>query len=287
MDQAYTEHIPRIIAVANQKGGVGKTTTVINLGTALAACGSNVLIIDLDPQGNATTSFGIEPKFRDAGSYNLMTGIGDVLVADTMVPGLQIIAASVDLAGAEVELVDADRREYRLRTALDRFSSGYDFVLIDCPPALGLLTLNALSACRSVLVPLQCEFFALEGLSHLLQTIEAVKAHLNPGIIVEGFVLTMHDGRNNLCRSVEDDVRSHFGGAVYDAVIPRNVRVSEAPSFGKPVLLYDVKCSGSQAYIRLASEVMNRDPTNIAGSVTAPGALDGAVPEQTGSEDPQ
>ena len=253
-----SRQVGRVIAVANQKGGVGKTTTAINLATALAACGQNVLIVDLDPQGNATTSFGLPDEARQRGSYQLLAGQGAEL-CETMVPGLKFIPTSVDLAGAELELVDAANREYRLKEALVGYLPDFDYIFIDCPPALGLLTLNALTAADTVMVPLQCEFFALEGLSHLLQTVGQVQAHFNSDLAIEGFVLTMHDGRNNLCRSVEADARAHFGDKVYRSVIPRNVRVSEAPSFGKPVLLYDVNCAGAQAYIQLAGEIMDAD----------------------------
>ena len=261
----------RVIAVANQKGGVGKTTTVINLATALAACGQRVLVVDLDPQGNATTSFAVDDAARARGAYPLLMGTGEARLADTLVPGLKILPTSVDLVGAELELVDAAHREGRLRAALARYLPDFDYIFIDCPPALGLLTLNALIAAETVMVPMQCEFFALEGLSHLMQTIERVRASFNPRLAIEGFVLTMYDARNNLCRSVENDVRDHFGAQVYRSVIPRNVRVSEAPSFGKPVLLYDVKCAGAQAYIRLASEIMAKaDAARKNAPATAP-----------------
>ncbi len=252
---------PRTIAIANQKGGVGKTTTAINLATALAACGQRVLIIDLDPQGNASTGFGIERNGRQNDVYATLIGESSIAGAavGTPVPRLDVVPASSDLAGAELELIDIERREYRLRDALEEGAVGYDYVLIDCPPALGLLTLNALVAADAVLVPLQCEFFALEGLSHLVKSIERIRKAFNADLEILGVVLTMYDSRNNLCRSVERDVRDYFGDKVYRTVIPRNVRVSEAPSFGKPVLLYDMNCVGAQAYIRLAGEVLRRE----------------------------
>ena len=259
--QSATGAGPRILAVANQKGGVGKTTTAVNLATALAATLKKVLIIDLDPQGNASTGLGVDRAARQETTYNLL--IGDAHIADvitpTMVPGLSVAPSSVDLSGAELELIDVPRREYRLKGVLAEVSGDFDYILIDCPPALGLLTLNAFCAAHSVLVPLQCEFYALEGLSHLVKTVNRIKRAFNSELEIQGVVLTMYDRRNNLSDMVAADVRNHFGDKVYETVIPRNVRVSEAPSFGKPVLLYDWRCAGSQAYIHLASEVLKQD----------------------------
>ncbi|TVR96275.1 MAG: ParA family protein [Rhodospirillales bacterium] len=252
---------PRTIAIANQKGGVGKTTTAINLGTALAAIDRRVLVVDLDPQGNATTGLGVDRASRRSNVYHVLIGRAPLTdaVVDTEVPNLRVLPSGVDLSGAEVELVGLERREFFLRQALRRASASYDYVLIDCPPALGLLTLNALIAADSVLVPLQCEFFALEGISHLMRTVERVRRVLNPRLEIHGIVLTMFDRRNNLSTLVADDVRKHFGDAVYETVIPRNVRISEAPSHGRPVLIYDVNCPGSRAYLHLANEVLRRE----------------------------
>ena len=259
---------PRIIAIANQKGGVGKTTTAVNLATALAAAEKKVLLFDLDPQGNASTGVGISRQARLVTSYEVLVGAKPLKAATiaTSVPHLSLVAASVDLSGAEIELVGAERREFRLREALTAQALDFDYVLIDCPPSLGLLTLNALVAAHAVLVPLQCEFYALEGLSHLVRTIERVKRHLNPTLEIQGVVLTMFDKRNNLSDLVAADVRDHFGDKVYDTVIPRNVRISEAPSHGKPVLLYDFRCPGAQAYVHLAGEVLRRERLRLAAA---------------------
>jgi len=244
----------RIVAVANQKGGVGKTTTAINLATALAAAGHRILVIDLDAQGNASTGLGIERKARALTSYELILGEAEV-------PGLFIIPASQDLAGADLEFTARERREFLLSRAIRSRVGDFDEVLIDCPPSLNLLTINALVAADSVLVPLQCEFYALEGLSQLVRTIERVQRALNPRLELQGVVLTMYDQRNNLCDLVAADVRGHLGAKVFDTMIPRNVRIAEAPSHGKPVLIYDHGCAGSQAYIRLAAEVLRRSGT--------------------------
>jgi chromosome partitioning protein len=259
--------VVRVLAVANQKGGVGKTTTAINLGTALAATGETVLIIDGDPQGNASTGLGIDRRNRRHSTYDVLTGEASIRDAalPTAVPNLFIVPSTMDLYGLEPEISQARDRAYRLRDALMHINTlrgeaaPFTYVLIDCPPALNLLTVNAMAAANAILVPLQCEFFALEGLSQLLKTVDEVKATLNPGLAIHGIVLTMYDARNNLSGQVVADVREFMGKKVYDTVIPRNVRVSEAPSYGKPVLVYDLKCPGSEAYLRLATEVIQRE----------------------------
>lgn len=262
---------PRVLALANQKGGVGKTTTAINLGTALAAIGENVLILDLDPQGNASTGLGVERARRHRSTYDVL--IGKLTLKEvqqqTAVPRLTIAPATLDLLGLELELSAAPDRTLKLKRAIDNLVSTnvadpLSYVLIDCPPSLSLLTINAFAAAHAVLVPLQCEFFALEGLSQLLNTVEQVRKTLNPQLIIHGVVLTMFDPRNSLSSQVMADVRSFLGEKVYETVIPRNVRVSEAPSHGKPVLLYDLKCAGSQAYLKLASEVIQRERRSFA-----------------------
>jgi chromosome partitioning protein len=250
----------RIVALANQKGGVGKTTTAINLATALAAAGHRMLLIDLDPQGNASTGLGVERQTRMMTSYELILGEAELekAIISTVIPRLSIVSASEDLAGAELEFAERERREFLLSQAIRSRLRDYDEVLIDCPPSLNLLTINALVAADTVLVPLQCEFYALEGLTQLMRTIERVQRALNPRLELQGVVLTMYDQRNNLCDLVAADVRGHLGSKVFDTMIPRNVRVAEAPSHGKPVLLYDHGCAGSQAYIRLAAEMLRR-----------------------------
>jgi chromosome partitioning protein len=258
---------PRVLAIANQKGGVGKTTTAINLGTALAAVGENVLIVDLDPQGNASTGLGINHAARRYSTYDVLTGEAPLKAAvlPTAVPRLFIASSTTDLSGFELEMGHTRDRAFKLRSALAPYATpqpddqSFGYILLDCPPSLNLLTVNAMAAANAVLVPLQCEFFALEGLSQLLKTVDQVKQNLNPELSIHGIVLTMFDARNNLSGLVVEDVRQFMGKKVYDTIIPRNVRISEAPSYGKPVLIYDQKCVGSEAYIRLATEIIKRE----------------------------
>jgi chromosome partitioning protein len=266
-DSTMPQGHPRIISLANQKGGVGKTTTAINLGTALAAIGERVLIIDLDPQGNASTGLGIDRRDRNASTYDVLMGevsLRDAVVP-TAVPRLHIAPSTMDLSGLELELGHTRDRAFRLRNAIGSLNNNvapdadFTYVLVDCPPSLNLITVNAMAASDAILVPLQCEFFALEGLSQLLQTVEQVRSTLNPELSIHGIVLTMYDSRNNLSNQVVADVRQFMGKKVYDTMIPRNVRISEAPSYGKPVLVYDLKCAGSEAYLKLATEVIQRE----------------------------
>ena len=261
---------PRVLVMANQKGGVGKTTTAINLGTALAAIGEPTLVIDIDPQGNASTGLGIRHDQRRVTVYDVLMGeatLAEAVVA-TRIPGLSLVPATVDLSGAELELIDQPDRNFILREALREYSvhgsNSFSYVLIDCPPSLTLLTVNAMAAADAVMVPLQCEFFALEGLSQLLKTIDLVRANLNPALEIQGIVLTMFDKRNRLSDQVAADVRQNMGDKVYSTVIPRNVRISEAPSHGVPALVYDLRCPGSQAYIKLAGELIQREKIRVA-----------------------
>ena len=258
-----TNNKHKVFAIANQKGGVGKTTTTINLATGLAAVGLKILLIDLDPQGNASTGLGFEKNERQVNSYSLISGASKLTesIKNSKIPNLDIVVATVDLLGAEIELIDKEKRGFQLDEAIKQFNddSTYDYILIDCPPALGILTLNALTAADSVLVPLQCEFFALEGLSQLMKTLEMVRLTFNPSLKLDGIILTMFDKRNNLSEQVAEDARKNLGSTVFDTVIPRNVRVSEAPSHGIPALVYDYKCSGSVAYMNLAKEFIERE----------------------------
>jgi len=255
----------RIVALANQKGGVGKTTTAINLGASLAACERRVLIVDLDPQANATSGLGLS-KNESKSMYPVLVdgmALGDIILP-TAIPTLFIAPSSVDLVAAELELGTVDRREFQLQRALEGYTAEFDYVLIDSPPSLGLLTINGLTAADSVLVPMQCEYFAIEGVAQLLNTIERVKASLNPNLEIEGLALTMYDERMNLARQVAEEVRNHFGDKVYRSVIPRNVRLGEAPSFGKPIILYDIRSRGSEAYVSLAREFIARAENVLA-----------------------
>lgn len=251
----------KIISVSNRKGGVGKTTTTINIATALSAIDKKVLVIDFDPQGNATTSLGVQKRRDRPSSYDVLVGSASVneAVVPTELPRFDLIPSSPDLAAAEVELVDVDKREFMFKESLSRLQNDYDYVLIDCPPSLNLITINAMVASDSVLVPLQCEFLALEGLADLMKNINAVKRNFNLALTLQGIVLTMFSRQNNLSKMIEADVRKYFGNKVYQTVIPRCVRVAEAPSYGKPILIYDFKCSGAQAYVQLAKEFLVRE----------------------------
>lgn len=255
----------RVIVIANQKGGVGKTTSAINLATALAACRKKTLLVDLDPQGNASTGLGLSPHIKRNGSYHVLLGLKDIFLAvrSSRIPHLDILPASPDLAGVEIELVSMPQREYKLKESLKRASGKYDYVIIDCPPSLGLLTVNALAAADQILIPLQCEFYALEGLSQLLETHRRIRQNLNPHLEILGIVLTMYDPRSALSLQVARDVRAHFGDLVFHSEIPRNVKISEAPSHGIPALVYDIRCSGSQAYLKVAGELIRRNEETI------------------------
>jgi chromosome partitioning protein len=253
--------VTKIIAFANQKGGVGKTTTTINIATALAAVHKKVLLIDMDPQGNATTGLGLYGRDRKKGTYDLLLSniTLNQLIIQTKIPGLDLVIASPDLAGAEVELVSVLGREFQLQYALKESGSKYDYILMDCPPSLGFLTLNALVAASDVIIPLQCEFYALEGLAQLINTIKRIQSRLNPSLNLFGIALTMYDKRNALCDQVAEDVKQHFKDYVFETMIPRNVKISEAPSHGTPVLIYDVMSSGSLAYMRLTKEILKKN----------------------------
>jgi len=259
----------QIIAITNQKGGVGKTTTAVNLATSFAAVGKKTLLIDLDPQGNASTGLGIPLEDRDLTSYDLIIN-EEVSLKEaeksTAIPNLTLVTSTVDLSAVDVELATLENREFVLKNKIDKAETSYDYIIIDCPPSLGLLTINALTVARGAIVPLQCEFFALEGLAHLLNTIDLVQKNLNPDLDVFGVLLTMYDKRNNITSEVEEDVRTHLGDKVFNTTIPRNVRISEAPSHGKPAIIYDMKCPGSQAYLMLAREILQRNNVELKKS---------------------
>ena len=250
--------ITKVISIVNQKGGVAKTTTTVNLATALSAIGKKILVVDLDPQGNSSTGFGIKQQDRRVTIYQVLTGLNRIedSIIQTNIPNLQLITSNTNLSGVELDLINIKRREYLLSDLLGKIKNNYDYVIIDCPPSLNLLTINALVSCDEVLIPMQCDFYSLEGLSHLLKTIEIIEKNLNPKIKIGGILFTMYDKRNSLTQQVEDDVRKCLGGLVFKTVIPRNVKLSEAPSYGQPAIIYDHKCSGSIAYMELTKEIL-------------------------------
>jgi len=285
--------VPRVVAIVNQKGGVGKSTTAVNLGAALAEIGLKVLVVDLDPQGNASTGLGIEPSRRQVGTYQMLSqgAPADSAVLETSVPGVWAIPSTIDLAGAEIELVGQISRETRLARSIESVAAGYDFVLLDCPPSLGLLTVNALSAADELIVPIQCEYYALEGLGQLLRNVRLIQQNLNPNLRLTGIVLTMYDSRTKLSEQVVHEVRRYFGHRVYDTVIPRTVRLSEAPGFGKPITSYDPSSKGAKAYRDLAREFLEREateeplPSEEPPSVVALPGNPGALEAEEGGEE--